>query len=101
MGVSIFPGCMLRPFFDKILQADVVHPAAHSEGRPSFASLVANIDSDTALYVADCRVQASRQEMIADLEEMSTVMQFTVSMHPLLLTSDFADHDQEVSSLSS
>lgn len=56
-----------------VMGADVIHPAAHSEGRPSFTALVANIDSDTALYAADCRVQASRQEMIEDLEEMSKV----------------------------
>ncbi|KIP10717.1 hypothetical protein PHLGIDRAFT_125407 [Phlebiopsis gigantea 11061_1 CR5-6] len=57
-----------------VMGADVIHPAAHSEGRPSFTSLVASIDSDTALYAADCRVQASRQEMIEDLEEMSKLM---------------------------
>lgn len=50
-----------------------MHPAAHSEGRPSFASLVANVDSATAKYIADCRVQISRQEMIEDLKEMAVV----------------------------
>jgi len=57
-----------------VMGADVIHPAAHSEGRPSFTALVANVDSDTAKYVADCRVQASRQEMIEDLEEMTKKM---------------------------
>ncbi|CAL1700780.1 unnamed protein product [Somion occarium] len=57
-----------------VMGADVIHPAAHSEGRPSFTSLVANVDSDTAKYIADCRVQTSRQEMIDDLEDMATHM---------------------------
>lgn len=53
--------------------ADVIHPAPGSEGRPSFTSLVANVDSDTAKYVAATRVQTSRQEMIEDLEAMAFV----------------------------
>ncbi|GJE84216.1 argonaute-like protein [Phanerochaete sordida] len=57
-----------------VMGADVNHPAAHSEGKPSFASLVANVDSDTAKYVADCRVQTGRVEMIADLEAMTKGM---------------------------
>ena len=72
--------------------ADVIHPAPGSEGRPSFAALVGNVDSDTAKYVAgeismdfikpipklvlDSRVQASKQEMIEDLEVMSKVYIF-------------------------
>lgn len=51
----------------------MIHPAAHTEGRPSFTALVANVDSDTAKYIADCRVQTSRQEMIDDLKEMAIV----------------------------
>jgi len=54
-----------------VMGADVIHPAPGSDGRPSFTSLVGNVDSDTAKYVADSRVQTSRQEMIADLCEMS------------------------------
>jgi eukaryotic translation initiation factor 2C len=54
-----------------VMGADVIHPSPGSEGRPSFTSLVGNVDSDTAKYVADSRVQTSRQEMIADLDEMS------------------------------
>ncbi|KAF9464484.1 argonaute-like protein [Collybia nuda] len=51
--------------------ADVIHPAPGSDGRPSFTALVANVDSDTAKYIADSRVQTSRQEMIEDLDSMS------------------------------
>lgn len=53
--------------------ADVIHPSPGSDGRPSFTALVGNVDSDTAKYIAETRVQASRQEMIADLYEMSSV----------------------------
>jgi eukaryotic translation initiation factor 2C len=35
-----------------VIGADVIHPSPGSEGRPSFTSLVGNVDSDTAKYVA-------------------------------------------------
>lgn len=54
-----------------VMGADVIHPAPGSDGRPSFTALVANVDSDTAKYIATSRVQTSRQEMIADLQSMS------------------------------
>ncbi|KAH9951622.1 argonaute-like protein [Amylocystis lapponica] len=57
-----------------VMGADVIHPAPGSDGRPSFTALVANVDSDTAKYIADCRVQTSRQELIEDLEVMSERM---------------------------
>jgi eukaryotic translation initiation factor 2C len=53
-----------------------MHPAPGSIGRPSFTSLVGNVDSDTAKYVASSRVQTSRQEMIDDLEEMAKVRRY-------------------------
>jgi eukaryotic translation initiation factor 2C len=37
---------------DRTLGADVIHPALNSEGKPSFTALVANVDSDTAKYIA-------------------------------------------------
>ncbi|EJF61200.1 argonaute-like protein [Dichomitus squalens LYAD-421 SS1] len=55
-----------------VMGADVIHPAPGADGRPSFTALVGNVDSETAKYVADCRVQTSRQEMIDDLEAMAT-----------------------------
>jgi hypothetical protein len=51
--------------------SQVIHPAPGSDGRPSFTALVANVDSDTAKYIAASRVQTSRQEMIEELESMS------------------------------
>ncbi|KAF8897601.1 argonaute-like protein [Infundibulicybe gibba] len=53
-----------------IMGADVIHPAPGSEGRPSFTALVANVDAGSAKYIADSRVQTSRQEMIDDLQAM-------------------------------
>lgn len=54
-----------------VFGADVVHPAPGSEGRPSFTSLVGNVDSAVAKYIATARVQTSRQEMIEDLTPMA------------------------------
>ncbi|KAF8165280.1 argonaute-like protein [Crassisporium funariophilum] len=50
-----------------VMGADVIHPAPGSDGRPSFTALVGNLDSDTAKYT-------SRQEMIADLCDMSKAL---------------------------
>ncbi|KAJ7590925.1 argonaute-like protein [Mycena floridula] len=54
-----------------VMGADVIHPAPGSDGKPSFTSLVANVDSDTAKYIAASRVQTSRQEMIEELQPMA------------------------------
>lgn len=53
--------------------ADVMHPPPGAQDRPSFAALVANVDSDTSKYIADLRVQTGRREMIHDLESMAQV----------------------------
>jgi len=53
-----------------VMGADVIHPAPGSEGRPSFTGVVANVDSASAKYIAETRVQVSRREMIDDLESM-------------------------------
>ncbi|CDO71261.1 hypothetical protein BN946_scf184908.g18 [Trametes cinnabarina] len=57
-----------------VMGADVMHPAPGASDRPSYTALVGNVDSDTAKYIADCRAQTTRQEMIADLEEMATAV---------------------------
>lgn len=56
--------------------ADVIHPAPGSQDRPSFTSVVGNVDSDNAKYIATMRVQTSRQEMIDDLKDMCKVCLF-------------------------
>ncbi|KAG6909899.1 hypothetical protein DXG01_014713 [Tephrocybe rancida] len=53
-----------------VMGADVIHPAPGSEGRPSFTSVVGNVDSESAKYIATTRVQTSKQEMIDDLQPM-------------------------------
>jgi eukaryotic translation initiation factor 2C len=53
-----------------IMGADVNHPAPGAEGRPSFATLVSSVDSTTAKYISESRVQTGRVEMIEDLEDM-------------------------------
>ncbi|KAJ7047297.1 argonaute-like protein [Mycena alexandri] len=68
---SLFPPLLALTLGVSLNLADVIHPAPGSDGRPSFTSLVANVDSDTAKYIAASRVQTSRQEMIEELESMS------------------------------
>ncbi|KAL7282382.1 hypothetical protein ACG7TL_003853 [Trametes sanguinea] len=57
-----------------VMGADVMHPAPGVSDRPSYTSLVGNVDSGTAKYIADCRVQTHRREMIDDLEDMATAI---------------------------
>lgn len=54
-------------------QADVSHPPPDALDRPSYASLVANVDTGVAKYIADLKVQKPRQEVIEDLGEMAEV----------------------------
>ena len=55
-----------------------MHPPPGAQDRPSFAALVANVDSDTSKYIADLRVQTGRREMIHDLESMAQVSTNTI-----------------------
>lgn len=76
-GINLIPQEASVPELSKgnchtlVMGADVIHPAPGTEDRPSFTSLVANIDTNTATYSATTGVQTSRQEMIADLREMA------------------------------
>ncbi|KAJ5140799.1 hypothetical protein N7448_004207 [Penicillium atrosanguineum] len=50
---------------------DVTHPSPGSAGSaPSVAAIVASIDSSLAQWPADIRIQAARQEMVDDLENL-------------------------------
>jgi eukaryotic translation initiation factor 2C len=51
----------------------VAHPAPHTVGVPSYASLVGSVDSNAVKYVAATRAQESRREDIADLKAMCLV----------------------------
>ena len=68
-----------------------------SEGRPSFASVVANVDSDGGKYIATSSVQGSRVEMVEDLQPMTKVpLPQNCYHHRVSLTRYPAVHDQEV-----
>jgi eukaryotic translation initiation factor 2C len=62
-----------------------VHPAPGADGKPSFTSVVGNVDSATSKYIATTRVQTSRQEMIDDLQEMCQVRFAFIFSNPLIL----------------
>ncbi len=53
--------------------ADVMHPAAHTLDRPSYASVVGSVDSNAVKYVATSRAQETRKEEILDLKSMCHV----------------------------
>lgn len=78
MGASVRLGLHNSLCADHVFHtgADVIHPAPGSDGRPSFTALVGNVDSDTAKYVSSIKVQASREEIILDLQEMAKVSVF-------------------------
>ncbi|KAG8837222.1 hypothetical protein FRC18_009742 [Serendipita sp. 400] len=77
-GVNTIPDAKSVPFLaDRqnpaiIIGADVIHPAPGVENKPSFTSMVANIDPMFSRYVAISKVQTARQEIIDDAEEMVT-----------------------------
>ncbi|KZT20385.1 argonaute-like protein [Neolentinus lepideus HHB14362 ss-1] len=79
-GINTIPDPPSAPFLTDpnnptiVMGADVIHPAPGSEGRPSFTSLVGNVDSDTAKYIAASSVQTSRREIIEDLHIMARHM---------------------------
>jgi eukaryotic translation initiation factor 2C len=57
-----------------VMGCDTIHPAPGSDGRPSFASVVANVDSDGGKYIATSSVQEGRVEMVEDLKRMTKHM---------------------------
>ncbi|XP_048590350.1 protein argonaute-2 [Nematostella vectensis] len=52
------------------LGADVTHPAAGDDKRPSVAAVVGSMDAHPSRYYASVRVQTHRQEIIAELAAM-------------------------------
>jgi eukaryotic translation initiation factor 2C len=58
-----------------VMGADVIHPGPGSEGRPSFAALVGNVDSETSKYITEISIQdgsiLQRKEMITGLKGMA------------------------------
>lgn len=52
------------------LGADVTHPPAGDDKKPSIAAVVGSMDAHPSRYCATVRVQQHRQEIIAELSEM-------------------------------
>ncbi|KAK0210005.1 argonaute-like protein [Desarmillaria ectypa] len=75
-GVNVIPDPKSAPIISDprqptiVMGADVMHPAPGSQS-PSYAAVVANIDSDGARYIAKTTLQPGRQEMIGDLRSMA------------------------------
>ncbi|KAF8918027.1 eukaryotic translation initiation factor 2C, 3, partial [Dissophora ornata] len=73
-GMNSFLSPQQTPFLTQkptiLFGADVCHPPARDENRPSIASLVGSMDSMAARYAATVRVQTARTENIADLGGM-------------------------------
>ncbi|KAK0460769.1 hypothetical protein IW261DRAFT_1577467 [Armillaria novae-zelandiae] len=75
-GVNVIPDPKSVPIiYDPkqptiVMGADVMHPAPGSQS-PSYAAVVANIDSNAAQYAAKTKPQLGRQEMIVDLRTMA------------------------------
>ncbi|KAJ8519388.1 hypothetical protein ONZ45_g3684 [Pleurotus djamor] len=90
-GINMIPDpASVSPLTDPhnptiVMGADVIHPAPGSEGRPSFTALVGNVDSNNAKYIADSRVQTSRQEMIDDLQPMAKAHGVSEGQFPQVL----------------
>lgn len=73
---SFRPAVFLKPVI--FLGADVTHPPAGDDKKPSIAALVGSMDAHPSRYCASVRVQQHRQEIIADLAGMcrELLMQF-------------------------
>ncbi len=52
------------------LGADITHPPAGDEKKPSIAAVVGSMDAHPSRYAAVVRVQSHRQEVIGDLSTM-------------------------------
>ncbi|SJK96819.1 uncharacterized protein ARMOST_00065 [Armillaria ostoyae] len=75
-GVNVIPDPKSAPIISDprqptiVMGADVMHPAPRSQS-PSYAAVVANIDSNGAQYASKTKPQLGRQEMIEDLRTMA------------------------------
>ncbi|KAK0217148.1 argonaute-like protein [Armillaria fumosa] len=75
-GVNVIPDPSSAPIISDprqptiVMGADVMHPAPGSQ-TPSYAAVVANIDSHGARYITKTAIQLGRLEMIKDLRTMA------------------------------
>ncbi len=61
-----------------------MHPAPGSDS-PSYAAVVGSVDSSQSFFLARTQLQSSRQEMIVDLKQMSTVNMLAPHSRTLVL----------------
>lgn len=78
---SIRPKVFNEPVI--FLGADVTHPPAGDNKKPSIAAVVGSMDAHPSRYAATVRVQQHRQEIIKDLSNMvkELLIQFYKSTH--------------------
>ncbi|KAF9935761.1 Eukaryotic translation initiation factor 2C [Modicella reniformis] len=69
LGPGMLPVLTSKPTI--LMGADVNHPAAGDNVRPSIAAVVGSMDSKAARYAASIRIQAAGSEIIADLSGMT------------------------------
>ncbi|CAB4012828.1 argonaute-2-like isoform X1 [Paramuricea clavata] len=73
-GINTILAPEIRPPFFKqpviFFGADVTHPTAGDEKKPSIAAVVGSMDAHPSRYSASVRVQTHRQEIIGELSSM-------------------------------
>ncbi|KAI6038510.1 argonaute-like protein [Pisolithus marmoratus] len=72
-GINTIPDSQSVSILTDLQNPTIVMGMIHAPSFPrlSFTALVRNVDSNTAKYIATCRVQTSRKEIIEDLGEMA------------------------------
>lgn len=65
------------------LGADVTHPPAGDNKKPSIAAVVGSMDAHPSRYAATVRVQQHRQDVI---QELSGMVRYVTSFIPLVFT---------------
>lgn len=71
--VTLLTQCYLQQVFNEpviFLGADVTHPPAGDNKKPSIAAVVGSMDAHPSRYAATVRVQQHRQEIIQELSSM-------------------------------
>jgi eukaryotic translation initiation factor 2C len=64
------------------LGADVTHPPAGDNKKPSIAAVVGSMDAHPSRYAATVRVQQHRQEIIQELSSMVRLVALIIQCDP-------------------
>jgi eukaryotic translation initiation factor 2C len=70
MGESNTSAISIRPD-DVCTGGDVSHPPPGSRGHPSVSAVVGSVDINSCQYAAESHVQASREERIVNLKQIT------------------------------